>query len=123
MWRPLSEKEISLPEGVMHNISIVDHDVQFACPSQQSLLRGMERVAKKSIPVGCRNGGCGVCKIEILTGKYRTGLMSRACVTLEEAETGMALACRVFPEGDLSVRVVGKIGRRLETGSSSPTRI
>lgn len=101
-----------------HSVLIVDHDLRFQCAADQSLLRGMERVAAKAIPVGCRNGGCGICKIEILSGAYRRGLMSRACVSAEAAEQGVALACRVFPEGDLTVRVVGKVGQRLSPSPS-----
>ncbi|WP_231568415.1 2Fe-2S iron-sulfur cluster binding domain-containing protein [Novosphingobium malaysiense] len=105
-----------------HDVRIVDFDLQFACPANQSLLRGMERVAARAIPVGCRNGGCGVCKIEVLSGSYEKGRMSRACVSAEEEENGVALACKVFPQGDLTVRVLGKMGRKLAPAHTPAAR-
>ncbi|MDP3926663.1 MAG: 2Fe-2S iron-sulfur cluster binding domain-containing protein, partial [Hydrogenophaga sp.] len=36
---------------------------QYPCASNESLLTGMLRLGRKGIPVGCVNGGCGVCKV------------------------------------------------------------
>jgi ferredoxin len=71
----------------------------------------MTRLGCGLIPVGCTNGGCGVCKIEILRGDYQTGLMSRAHVTEDEQERGIALACKVYPRSDLTLRVLGKLSK------------
>lgn len=64
----------------------------------------------RAIPVGCRGGGCGVCRVRVLDGRYTTGVMSAACVTPEEKEQGVALACKLFAESDLSLQVLGEIG-------------
>lgn len=82
---------------------------RFACESGQSLLRSMECLGRKGIPVGCRGGGCGVCKVRVTAGSYRCERISRACVSVEEQEIGYALACRLFPTTDISVRVVGRM--------------
>jgi ferredoxin len=72
--------------------------------SSQSVLASAEADGRDLIKVGCRRGGCGLCKVKILKGKYSSRKMSRAHVSeLEEAE-GFALACRVIPEGDLLVQ-------------------
>lgn len=88
---------------------IEDSGEGFACDAELSLLRSMECLGRRGIPVGCRGGGCGVCKVRVTGGRYRTERMSRACVSAEEEKDGVALACKLFPQSDISVRVVGKM--------------
>ncbi len=71
----------------------------------------MEQLGRKGIPVGCRGGGCGICKIEIVRGDYSCKRMSRAHISVEEEAQGVVLACRTTPQSDLDVRVLGKIQR------------
>ena len=55
----------------MHfEITITNTQECFACTGEQSLLSAMERLGRKGIPVGCRNGGCGVCKVLVRSGPY-----------------------------------------------------
>jgi len=85
----------------------------FRCSPAESLLVGMERLGKKGIPVGCRGGGCGVCKVEITTGTYLKRVMSRAFVSVEEEADDRVLACRVKPTSDITLRVLGKMARNV----------
>ena len=57
------------------------------------------------LPVGCRGGGCGVCRVVVHSGSYETGRMSRRHVTIDQATTGFALACRLYPAGDLVIEL------------------
>lgn len=68
---------------------------------------------RSGITVGCRGGGCGVCKVRVVEGRYRTGVMSVACVSHGERAQGVALACKLFPESDLRLEVMGNIGPAL----------
>jgi ferredoxin len=75
-------------------------------------------LGKRGIPVGCVNGGCGVCKISIRSGRVRkVGAMSRAHVSVEEEAKGMSLACRVAPLEDVAVEVVGKMTKAFTLAS------
>lgn len=94
-----------------HRIEIVNGGESFACAAGLDVLRGMECLGRKGIPVGCRGGGCGVCKVRVMDGPYRTEAMSRACVTLDEESKGYALSCKMFAQGDLRLQVVGKMSR------------
>jgi ferredoxin len=67
----------------------------------------MHALGRKDIPVGCRGGGCGVCKIEVVSGRYVTGKMSRAQVSPDDEARGIVLACQVRPRSDLVVRPIG----------------
>ena len=70
----------------------------FDCAPHESLLAGMLRLGRKGIPVGCVNGGCGVCKVRILEGQVQPlGPVSRAHVSQAEEAQGYTLACRVAP--------------------------
>lgn len=96
----------------MHRIRIGNEQREFLCGEDRSLLIAMAKKGANYIPVGCRAGGCGVCKIRILTGKFETKAMSRAKVSVLEETEGLALACRVFPRSDMDIEVVDKNGGR-----------
>lgn len=84
---------------------------RFECDGERSVLDGMMARGRTGITVGCRGGGCGVCKVRVTHGRYRTGLMSAACVTAEERDDRVALACKLIAESDLELVVLGKIER------------
>ncbi|MET4163513.1 ferredoxin [Marinobacterium sp. MBR-111] len=94
---------------VKFSIEIVDSDETFLCSSMQNVLEGMVRLGRRGIPSGCRGGGCGVCKIEVLQGHYRSKKMSRSHIDENDIEHGRVLACRIYPESDLVIRVIGKM--------------
>ena len=96
-----------------HTITIADDGQTFRCTEQRSLLEGMEQLGKKSIPVGCRNGGCGVCKVQVLSGSYTARVMSRAHVSVEDEQCGRVLACRVKPTSDIRLEVIGKMKKNV----------
>lgn len=95
-------------------ITIANTAETFACAEDSNLLKAMEQLRCKGIPVGCRNGGCGVCKVEVTEGRYAKRKMSCAVVSAEEEARGCVLACKIYPESDLRVNVVGKIVRAVE---------
>ena len=87
----------------LYRIDIVNRKLNFYCSEDQVLLVGMERRNESFIRVGCRGGGCGICKVRILDGDYETKRMSRAHISEAEEKQGYALACRVLPRGDLLI--------------------
>lgn len=95
-------------------IDITNTGERFPCAPTQNLLAGMEALARTGIPVGCRGGGCGVCKVHIEAGQVRTEKMSRAHLSVEEERQGFVLACRSYPTSDLVVRAVDRLARRVE---------
>ncbi|MGB0713665.1 MAG: 2Fe-2S iron-sulfur cluster-binding protein [Gammaproteobacteria bacterium] len=100
------------------NIEGLD-DGHYLCSDQQTLLAGMERLGKRGIPVGCRGGGCGVCKVHISTGDYRCKKMSRAHVTEQEEAEGYVLACRCLPESDIRMDVIGNMKKAVFRGQET----
>lgn len=90
-----------------YTVTIEETGECYSCDESESLLAGMVRLGKKGIPVGCRGGGCGVCKVEVVSGEVLTKVMSRTYVSAEEEAAGIYLACRVWPREDVTVRVCG----------------
>jgi ferredoxin len=88
-----------------HTISLVETGASVPCIEPRSLLEAILAGGGYGLKVGCRNGGCGVCKVRVLAGQYRRRPMSRRHVSLEEEHAGVALACCVFPTSDLQVTV------------------
>lgn len=97
-------------------ITISGSGLRFECARGHTVLQAMMLSGRSGISVGCRGGGCGVCKVRVLEGRYVTGSMSASCVSPEERELGMALACKLIPETDLRLDVVGKVAQALGRG-------
>ncbi|WP_425500289.1 2Fe-2S iron-sulfur cluster-binding protein [Parvibaculum indicum] len=60
---------------------------------------------------GWSNGGCGICKIRVIEDAYEADVMSRQHVSEDDLREGQVLACRISPRSDLSVQVIGKMGK------------
>ena len=100
-----------------HEILFEDTGEHYACDEQETVLNGMARLGRKGIPVGCRGGGCGVCKVQVTRGVYQTSrTMSRQHVSRDEEEHGTVLACCIRAHSDLSLRVVGKLRKAVCKG-------
>lgn len=91
------------------DVLIEDTGERYPCTETRSLLEGMEVLGRRGIPVGCRNGGCGVCKVEITEGCYTARVMSRDHISEDDERCGRVLACRVRPASDIRLAVIGKM--------------
>lgn len=119
----MAEPSSAAADGLcQHTIRLAQTGETYLCYEGETLLQGMARLGRKGIPAGCLNGGCGVCKIRVHTGRVRkTGAMSRAHVSEEEEASGVCLACRVAPAEGLEVEVVGKMQKALSFSAWSLT--
>jgi ferredoxin len=100
---------------INYQITLKDTDITYDCSDKQTVLHGMEKLGIKGIPVGCRGGGCGVCKVYILDGTYTAKKMSRAHISEEEQTNGYVLACRCNPDSNLTIKVVGEMKSSFST--------
>ena len=58
-----------------------------------------------NIPLDCRDGACGTCKLSVEAGTYSGGDYIEDALTDEEAAAGFALGCQMKPTSDLVLRI------------------
>lgn len=92
-----------------YSITIINSEEKYSCEAEQTILNGMVQLGKKGIPVGCKGGGCGICKVAILEGEFSSKKMSRKHISKEEEKQGVVLACRTMPKSDLRLKALGVI--------------
>jgi ferredoxin len=100
--------------ALKHIVLVVETKEEYLCSNSETLLEGMARLGRKCIPIGCVNGGCGVCKVAIVKGDvYKCGPMSRVHVSEQEELQGVLLACRAMPMSAIELEVVGKMKKAI----------
>ncbi len=105
--------DFSLSSASKYAVLVLQNGTSFACSSNENLLHGMAKTGKKGIPVGCLNGGCGVCKVVIRSGIVKkSGAMSRAHISEQDEQQGVVLACRVTPLSNIELDLTGCIKKR-----------
>lgn len=92
-----------------YTVTIVDTNETFECDSGVPVLKAMVALGRKGIPSGCHGGGCGVCKVRVMVGRFRAEAMSREHVSEAEEQQGTVLACRTCPLSDVRLKVLGKM--------------
>jgi 3-phenylpropionate/trans-cinnamate dioxygenase ferredoxin reductase subunit len=107
--------------GESHRVELTQTGESYTCLPNENMLQGMARLGRRGIPIGCLNGGCGICKVAVETGEWQsTGPMSRAHVSAEEEARGVVLACRATPCTDIRITVLGKMQKGLFKGWGEP---
>ena len=96
-----------------HTITLASSGETFQCQEGESILHALARLGKRGIPIGCRGGGCGVCKVRLITGDYLLKPMSRNHITEQDICQGIVLGCRVFPQSDIELEPIEKLERIL----------
>lgn len=94
-----------------HRVAIGAGAQAFACGEDDNVLAAMEKARCTGIPVGCRNGGCGACRVRVTAGEYAVRKMNRAVVSQADEAAGCVLACRLYPRGDITVLPLGRAWR------------
>lgn len=89
-------------------VTEVISQTSFSVRAGDSLLKGMEKAGISIVGVGCRGGGCGLCKIHVLGGEFETGKMSSRHVSDEDKKVGHILACRCYPATDVEFKLIEK---------------
>ena len=85
-----------------------DNGVHFTCSSECAVAQAMKQSGIRVTMIGCRGGGCGVCRVRVIEGEYHTTPMSREHVSEAEEAAGYVLGCCLFPRSDLLLSVSAK---------------
>lgn len=90
-----------------HQITLQQSGTTLPCAENQFVLAAMRQAQQG--PHGCHGGGCGVCKMQVLQGRYQVvKRMSNAHISQQEQAQNVALMCCIQP---LSNLVIGEVQR------------
>ncbi|MEM7194850.1 MAG: CDP-6-deoxy-delta-3,4-glucoseen reductase [Pseudomonadota bacterium] len=76
------------------------NDASFECLSGESILDAALR-ANRIYPYGCRNGACGACKCDLISGSVDYGTYEEYTLTKEDIKDNKILLCQAKPLGDV----------------------
>jgi CDP-4-dehydro-6-deoxyglucose reductase, E3 len=74
------------------------------CRREETVLSAILRSGAKVV-FGCRGGGCGTCKMRLVSGRVEHGRCSAAVLLEEERENGSFLSCQARALSDLTVEL------------------
>jgi ferredoxin len=76
----------------MHKIQLVGEAAFYPCDEDTVALSSLENGRAAAVRVGCRRGGCGACRVRVISGAYTTKKMSRAHVSEADKQDGYDIA-------------------------------
>ena len=87
-----------------HTVRLADEDIEFACSEDTSVLdcaldQGI------ALPYGCRNGLCGSCKADLVSGEVDYPEGRPGGLSDEDIRERRALLCRAHAKTDLELKV------------------
>lgn len=88
-------------------VEVIGENQSFRCSPEESVLSGYEKAYPTNRLIGCRMGGCGICRVKVVTGEYRSEKMSKAQVSSDDQAQGIVLACKIFPLSDIRMEILG----------------
>ncbi|MCL2883478.1 MAG: 2Fe-2S iron-sulfur cluster-binding protein [Coriobacteriia bacterium] len=87
-----------------HQIEVIPTGEAFSCRDDEFVIEAMVREDCGPVHSGCFGGGCGVCKMRIVSGDYTIEKkMNRTYLKEQEQEKGAVLICCVKPRSDLKL--------------------
>ena len=100
----------------MAEVTILPDGVRVTAHDEETLLRALARAGLR-YRVGCKRGGCGICKVQLKLGEvsYERPI-AESVLSDDERVEGICLSCRAVPltnivielqEGDRLRRVLG----------------
>jgi ferredoxin len=100
----------------MPEVTIMPDGLQVTAADDETLLRALARAGLR-YRVGCKRGGCGICKVQLTLGEVRYERpIAPQVLSDDERVEGVCLSCRAVPltnvvielqEGDRLRRVLG----------------
>jgi CDP-4-dehydro-6-deoxyglucose reductase len=77
----------------------------------ETVLEGLYK-AGYAYTIGCRRGGCAICKVDVHDGTFAYNRPVATSVVSETERTdGTCLSCRAVPESDLTIEMRGECVR------------
>jgi len=88
----------------VHRITLNLGSTVVTCGLDETVLTAILR-SGATVMFGCRGGGCGTCKMRLISGRVDHGRCSAAVLPQEERKSGWILSCQARPLSDLTVEL------------------
>ncbi|MEH6577157.1 MAG: 2Fe-2S iron-sulfur cluster binding domain-containing protein [Amphritea sp.] len=98
-----------------HKITVTNKGKTQVCDCRDGQTLAQALMFSNVIPFACVGGGCGICRVQISSGRYRAKWMNRNYVSVQEQEEGLALACLIHPRSDMEIEVMGRKPKPFQT--------
>jgi len=86
-------------------LTVAGADVSIELRSREPILTGLFR-SGYAYRVGCKRGGCGICKVDLVEGEVDYPVtVSADVLTADEHAAGVCLSCRAVPVADSVIRL------------------
>jgi ferredoxin len=87
-----------------HTIMLLPMGHALPCTRGETVLSAILR-SDARVYFGCMGGGCGVCKMRLISGQLDCGRYSVAVLSEEEKREGFFLSCQAKPLSDLAIQL------------------
>lgn len=104
-----------------YQITLIPSHQSFSLNGQESLLDAAAR-QQITLPYGCRNGLCGMCKGKLVQGRIKPPLLCEGLTPTEQAQ-GYILCCQAMPESDLVIEIEPLAKNQLTPPRRIPARV
>lgn len=86
----------------MNTFKVAVRDKEIVVKENETILNASQRQAG-GIFVGCKGGGCGMCKVKIVSGHTLDGIASKSVLSDEDHSAGYRLSCQSVPITDMVI--------------------
>ena len=89
----------------MTRVTILPDGVEVVADDAQTLLRALSRAGLR-YRMGCKRGGCGICKVALLAGEVRYERpIADTVLSDDERVEGLCVSCRAVPLTDVVIEL------------------
>jgi ferredoxin len=111
----------------MPEVTILPDGLQVTAAEAETVLAALSRAGLK-YRVGCKRGGCGVCKVQLVLGEVRYERpVADSVLSDDQRVEGICLSCRAVPITDIAIelqegdRLRKVLGFALSNSASPPS--
>jgi CDP-4-dehydro-6-deoxyglucose reductase len=97
-------------------ITLLSSGQTFIAEENETILEAALRQGM-GLPYGCRNGACGSCKGQLISGQIEYNEAPLSGLTAQDVASGMVLFCQAKPVSDITIKV-----RQISTAGDLPLR-
>lgn len=93
------------PDNHMPEVTILPDGLQVDAAESETVLKALSRAGLK-YRVGCKRGGCGICKIQLVLGEVRYERpVADNVLSDDERVEGICLSCRAVPITNIAIEL------------------